>query len=278
MGRSFLLGNSGYLGNDKRGEYRSSGTTGNVSVKKHYLERRRGNFEPITHCGASTTGVLYQEDWDDFVVGDWFVQDDTLNGWDVSSESASEGTNAGLVVLNTGGAYEYDDDQNAHLWVDLFIPAEVTNLTLDFDWKCDGESTFDYGYVWITDSGDTVTATPRESAADKNKRLGGDSSVTFTSNAFRRYNDNYNASSDTNWVSEPTIRLTADTTQSGPGDSGDVGIGTYVAGEYNRFYFSFTSDGSVENNPPFGVDNIIWSYTASTAICNDPNSPKPYVE
>ncbi len=274
MGRSFLLGNSGYLGNDKRGEYRSSGTTGNVSVKKHYLERRRGNFEPITHCGASTTGVLYQEDWDDFVVGDWFVQDDTLNGWDVSSESASEGTNAGLVVLNTGGAYEYDDDQNAHLWVDLFIPAEVTNLTLDFDWRCDGESTFDYGYVWITDSGDTVTAAPRESVADRALRLGGDTAPGTGSVAYRRYNSVYNTSADLSWVSEPTINLSSGATQSGE----QTAPATFVPGDFNRFYWSFTSDTSVINNPPFGVDNIIWSYTASTAICNDPNSPKPYVE
>ena len=277
MGRSFLLGNSGYVGKDKRDEAGSTGTTGNVSVRKHFLERKQGKFPPLD-CPSSTTGILYQEDWDDFVVGDWFVQDDTLNGWAVSSQDAASGTSAGLVTLLIGGAYEYLSDQDVHLWVDLFIPSEVTNLTLDFDWKCNGESTFDYGYVWITNSGDTVTAAPRESTADKNKRLGGDSSVALSSAAFRRYNDTYNASSDTDWVSEPTMRLTADTTQSGPGDSGDVGIGTYVAGDYNRFYFSFTSDGSVENNPPFGVDNIIWTFTASTAICVDPNSPKPYGE
>ena len=44
MGLSSKKGNSGYIGLDKRGEVASTGTTGSVSVRKHYLERKRGNF------------------------------------------------------------------------------------------------------------------------------------------------------------------------------------------------------------------------------------------
>lgn len=262
MGRSLLLGNSGYIGTDKRNESSSTGTTGNVSVKKHFLERQGGFFPPIE--GGSTTGILYQEDWDDFVGGDWFQISDTTNNWLVSNADAATGSFAGLVVLTSDSSYTYLDNQDVHLWVDVYIPPEVTDISLDFNWKCNGESQYDYGYVWITNTGDTLTAVDRSSAADRAKRLGGDTSVGSTLTYYRRYNDTYNGAADTTWVAEPTMLLTSGGTQS---------TTTFDGGTHNRFVFSFHSDTSINNNPPFGVDDIVWSYTASTAITVNPNDP-----
>ena len=59
MGLSHIKGNSGYIGVDKRGEVSSTGTTGSVSVRKHYLERKRGNFAPIS---PTPSNVLFEDE------------------------------------------------------------------------------------------------------------------------------------------------------------------------------------------------------------------------
>ena len=58
MGLSLVKGNSGYIGLDKRGEVASTGTTGSVSVRKHYLERKRGNFAPISPTPSNILQLL----------------------------------------------------------------------------------------------------------------------------------------------------------------------------------------------------------------------------
>ena len=82
MGLSLIKGNSGYIGIDKRGEVASTGTTGSVSVKKHYLERKRGNFSPI----IPTTNILFE---DDFATGDlskWTVYNGSEpSQWEVNT-------------------------------------------------------------------------------------------------------------------------------------------------------------------------------------------------
>lgn len=66
MGLSHLKGNSGYIGQDKRHETGSTGTTGNVSVQKHYLERKLGNFSPLG-LGPAETPLLWYEPSIDYV-------------------------------------------------------------------------------------------------------------------------------------------------------------------------------------------------------------------
>lgn len=266
MGRSFLKGNGGHIGTDQRNG--TTGQTGTVSVRKHYLERKLGNYTPII-TGGSETGILFQENWETDTYLNWVVVDDGTYGWAVSSADTASGTWAGLCINNSTGAYVYTNNLDLHLYIDIFVDAAITDISFDFDWKCNGESSFDHGYVWITDTGDTPTNAVRESTADKALRLGGDSSISTASSHYRRYNDNYIAGSDTTWVSEPTIFLQSGATRSGE----QVAPATFVPGEYNRFIFSFHSDGSVVNNPPFGVDNIVWNYTASTAILVDPDDP-----
>ena len=68
MGLSLVKGNSGYIGLDKRGEVASTGTTGSVSVRKHYLERKRGNFAPIV-----STNVLFEDDFSTGDLSNWTV-------------------------------------------------------------------------------------------------------------------------------------------------------------------------------------------------------------
>jgi len=261
MGRSFLRGNSGFVGKDRRGESGITGGTGNVSILKHYLERKGGNFTPIPP--ASKTGILYQQNWENFL-GGWLQMPDTLNNWAINSASTHSGTKAALVELTTNNTYVYDSNQDVHLWIDIYIDPAITDISLDYWWRCNGETRWDYGYTWITFTGDTVTAAPRESAADLAKRLGGDTSVASNLVYYRRNNSTYNASASASWVNEPLILLTSGVTQS---------TTTFVPGEHNRFYFSFTSDGSVENQPPFGVDDLVWSYSASTKIIVNPDDP-----
>ena len=86
MGLSLIKGNSGYIGLDKRGEVASTGTTGSVSVRKHYLERKRGNFGPIVPTDPS---VLFEDDFSSDDLSKWTVYNGSEpSQWEVNTYTA----------------------------------------------------------------------------------------------------------------------------------------------------------------------------------------------
>jgi len=238
MGLSSLKGNGGYLGIDKRGESGSTGTTGNVSIKKHFLERISGNFAPIIPLPIDT---LFIDDFEDGTLDKWTV----VNGGETSywvvgttqntTYPLSSGGTYSCYISTNGTNYEYTTNGDSHIYFDVSVPAEAVTMTLDFDWMCNGESTYDYGYVRFT----TTSVTPIAGTLYTTNRIGGGTSG--------RFDDVYNALADTQYVHE-TITLNSGTT--------DWGVGVV-----RRFVFSWRSDSSIQNQPPFGIDNVILKYS-----------------
>jgi hypothetical protein len=280
MGLSHLKGNSGFLGIDKRsqipskaGVYSASTEAGTMSVKKHFLERNGGILKPFCTSNNPTKisqGKLHTENWENFVAGEWSTTIDGDMRWAIVGTVGVGGGTAAVCFNTNLSSYTYVANTDIHLWVDVYVPPNTRNMTLDFDWKCNGETvgatSYDYGYVWITNTGDTPTSVARESAADLAKRLGGDSTESSSAVYYRKYNTDYVAYAG-QWNTEPTIYLNSGATQSGGGEVGSPG--TFVPNDLNRFVFSFTSDGSDQNDPPFGVDNLVWRWSGDTSYCID---------
>jgi hypothetical protein len=238
MGLSSLKGNSGYIGIDKRNEVSSTGTTGNVSIKKYYLERLSGNFAPIVG------NLLFEDDFEDGTLNKWSVANEGGSGsfksdWEVGTNvvSASGGTYSAYISDDNGVTAQYygSSQRDSHIYFDFDVPANAVSLTLQFDWRCNGESSFDHGYVnyWNT------TSTPLAGIeyTSTTDRLGGD--------ANGRFNDLYQPGADLNWFTE-VINI-----------DGTIGNGPlFSPGNTQRIVFSWTNDSSVENNPGFCIDNV----------------------
>lgn len=244
MGLSSIKGNSGYIGIDKRGEVASTGTTGSVSVRKQFLERRRGNFAPITPTG----NVLFEDDFEDGTLNKWTVANEGGAGtaksdWVVGTAvSSSGGTQSAYISDNNGVNAQYygSGQRDSHIYFDFDVPSLATSLTLEFDWRCNGESSFDFGYVnyWNTTS-TPVAGVEYTSLTD---RLG-------ASSASGRFNDSYQPGSDLSWFREV---ITID------GTSGNGPL--FTPGTTQRIVFSWTNDSSIENNPGMCIDNVILIY------------------
>lgn len=244
MGRSFLRGNSGYIGKDYRGDVIGSGTTGNISIRKQYLERKRGNLTPI----GGETNVLFEDDFEDGTLDKWTVANEGGSGtaksdWVVGSNVSSSGGTLSAYISDNGGTnaqYYGSGQRDSHIYFDFDVPADATSLTLTFEWRCNGEGSFDHGYVNYWNTTDTpVAGTEYTSTTD---RIGGD--VTN-----KRFNDAYNALGDTQFIPES---ITIDgTTGNGP---------KFNPGTTQRIVFSWTNDSSVENNPGMCIDNVLLIY------------------
>lgn len=248
MGLSHIKGNSGFIGIDRRGETGTTGGTGSISVRKQFLERRRGNLAPITNGDPY---VLFQDDFEDGTLNKWTA----LNGspsnqpsyWVVGTTQntsyplVSGGTYSAYITTD-GTTFNYTNNSDVFIYVDVYIPADATSLTLDFDWMCNGESSYDFGYVMFTDP--TLTS-PTNPVPANNGNSG-----TYYATSYRvgpiRLNDSYKALADTEYVHE-TITI----------DSGDT---YWAVGATRRLSFCFTSDGSLTYNPGFGIDNVILRY------------------
>ena len=149
MGLSSIKGNGGYIGVDKRGEVSSSGSTGNISVRKHYLERRRGNLTPE----PPTTDVLFQDNFSSGDLSKWSVYNGSQNSqWVVGDSTSCLNENGDSQTIPSGSTFAaylsddngvtntYEDNTNAHMVFGFTIPDDVTitTLTLEFDWMCSG--------------------------------------------------------------------------------------------------------------------------------------------
>jgi len=269
MGLSLIKGNSGYIGIDKRGEVASTGTTGSVSVKKHYLERKRGNFAPIS---PTSSNILFE---DDFATGDlskWTLYNGSEpSQWEVNTSSAclnssgvaqtipSGSTYAAFISDDNGLTNNYDNYSDPHMVFEFTIPSDITatNLTLTFDWMCFGErssglGSYDYGYVdYIDPSLFTPSAgseyassssTGRERIIGTNVNPNTDSGK-FTGDG----SSSRNNSASSGWVTENITIDSSEITRSGLWCDNNCTRG---------IMFSWASDSGVIDEPGWTIANV----------------------
>jgi len=266
MGLSLIKGNSGYIGIDKRGEVASTGTTGSVSVRKHYLERKRGNFTPPTN-------VLFEDNFDTGDLSKWTVYNATQpSQWKVNTSSAClnnagtpqtipSGSTYAAFISNDGGvSNDYANNTDVHMTFQFTIPSDITvsSLTLEFDWMCFGEraigvGNYDYGYVsymnGFTPSAGveyTTDTTTRERIIGSNTAVSNDSGK-FTGDG----TGTRNPSASSGFVYENITIDGTEITQSGLWCNNDC---------TRQIMFSWASDSSVTDNPGWTIANVKLTY------------------
>ncbi len=273
MGLSSLKGNSGYLGIDKRSEVGSTGTTGNMSVRKVYLERRSGNLEPIS---PTPSNLLFQDDFSSGDLSKWTLYNGSEpSQWEVNTYTAclnssgvaqtipSGSTYAAFISNNNGTSNNYDNNSDPHMVFEFTIPSDITatSLTLTFDWMCFGErssglGSYDYGYVDYIDPSlftpsagseyDSSSSTGRERIIGTNVNPNTDSGK-FTGDG----SSSRNNSASAGWVTENITIDSSEITRSGLWCDNDCTRG---------IMFSWASDSSVIDNPGWTIANVKLTY------------------
>jgi len=274
MGLSLIKGNSGYIGLDKRGEVASTGTTGSVSIRKHYLERKRGNFKPI----GPETNVLFEDDFSSGDLSKWNVYNGSEpSQWEVNTSSAclnsagasqtipSGSTYAAFISDDNGVSNDYTNNSDCHMVFTFTVPEGTTSLTLTFDWMCFGErssglGSYDYGYInyinptTFTPAAGTEYST--ETGTGRERIIGSDTSPNTDSGKFTGDGtSSRNNSASSGWVYE---KITIDSSEITTGVWCD-GI-TCSNGTTRGIMFSWASDSSVIDNPSWTISNVKLTY------------------
>ncbi|KQM50333.1 fibronectin type III domain-containing protein [Chryseobacterium sp. Leaf201] len=146
-------------------------------------------------------------------------------------------TGSSLYISNNNGvanAYTVTSSSVVQAYRDFTIPAGSTIANFSFDWKGDGESTFDYLRVWVVPATFTPTVGTQITAGTGRVQVG-------------QFNQ------ETTWQNFSTINLN---------------ISAY-AGSTMRLVFEWRNDGSVGSQPPIAVDNI----NLSIPTCLTPAAP-----
>jgi len=146
-------------------------------------------------------------------------------------------TGSSLYISNNNGvanAYTVTSSSVVQAYRDFTIPAGSTIANFSFDWKGDGESTFDYLKVWVVPATFTPTVGTQITAGAGRVQVG-------------QFNQ------ETTWQNFSTINLN---------------ISAY-AGSTMRLVFEWRNDGSVGSQPPIAVDNI----NLSIPTCLTPAAP-----
>ena len=78
------------------------------------------------------------------------------NSWEIGSALSNGGTSSVYISEDEGTSSSYDNTipTVAHAYKEFTVPAESTGtITLDFDWKCLGETTYDFVRVFVAPTG-----------------------------------------------------------------------------------------------------------------------------
>lgn len=138
--------------------------------------------------------------------------------------SATGNTGSSIYISNNNGvnnAYNESSESIVHAYRDFTIPGGSTIANFSFDWKGDGESSWDFLRVWLVPATYTPTAGNNITSGTDRVQIG-------------QFNQ------ETSWQTYTTAALD---------------ISAY-AGDTMRLVFEWTNDTSAGNQPPIAVDNI----------------------
>ncbi|MBT2623147.1 fibronectin type III domain-containing protein [Chryseobacterium sp. ISL-6] len=152
-----------------------------------------------------------------------FVNGTQVNKWFYGA--ATGNTANSIYISNTNGttnAYATGSTSIVQAYRDILVPAGASIATLSFDWKADGESTFDFLRVWLVPTSFMPTAGTLIAAGPGRIQLG----------------NNYNQQATWQSYLNSTLNISS------------------FAGTTMRLVFEWKNDGSGGNQPPAAVDNI----------------------
>ncbi|MDV6167799.1 fibronectin type III domain-containing protein [Flavobacterium sp. DG1-102-2] len=148
-----------------------------------------------------------------------------VNKWFVGTAVSNSPTKS-LYISNDNGvtnAYANGTTAYVHAYKTIQMPATVDQLSLSFDWRCFGESTYDFVKVWVVP--DSFTPAPGTAIVAANGTEVG---------TFRNLSNNWQTSN--NIITAPAA----------------------WAGTARKLVFEWTNDNSAGSNPPAAIDNIVF--------------------
>lgn len=161
-----------------------------------------------------------------------FANGTSTNQWVIGTAANSDNTHS-LYISNDNGTSNAYTSTATYVWAyrDVFMPANSDGYVFSFDWKCLGESSYDYMNVYMGNPAQ-VTAGTTLVVPDGAELV---SSTMNQSSSYQTFS---------------TIL---------PGNATD-GV--------KRIYFMWHNDGSIENNPPASVDNVTLDFLSCAAPVN----------
>ena len=164
------------------------------------------------------------------------------NLWVVGTAAANGPTTTGTkaaYISNDGGTTNAYTTSSAtsvvHMYKDVVFPAGQTSFNLSFDWKGQGENTFDYMQVFVV----PTTTTPVAGT----QLIAGQVGSTY-------------------------YQLQAAYTRS------TIALPPSLAGTTQRLVFSWRNDGSGGVQPPTALDNVLLTSATIVPVCSTPGTPK----
>lgn len=158
-----------------------------------------------------------------FTTNGWTTVNDTTNKWFMGTGTTFSGGGTSIYISNNNGvsnAYTNTVAQASHFYKDFTFPYNLqSDVTLNFFWKSNGESGFDYGKVYLAPTGLTPV------------------SGVEVSSIYRIGATEYNG---TTTFANASITI--------PRES--------VIGQTKRLIFSWVNDNSVGTDPPMAIDSL----------------------
>ncbi|WP_267401978.1 MULTISPECIES: fibronectin type III domain-containing protein [unclassified Chryseobacterium] len=189
----------------------------------------------VPNAYGQATSLPYSQDFstaNDFT----FVNGTQTNVWYYGTVAGNPG--GSIYITNNGGtanAYSTGSTSVSHAYKDFTIPAGSTLATFMFDWKANGESTYDYLRVWMVPSTYTPTAGTAITSGGGRIQVGGYFNQVTT------------------WQSYTNYALNVST----------------FAGNTMRLVYEWTNDDLFGTQPPAAVDNI----SLLIPTCFQPSAP-----
>ncbi len=174
---------------------------------------------PYEFTTTQVPGTLtYTEDFESWPTGWTVVNGSETNHWEVGTATAASGTTSAYISDDGGTNNSYSHTATTvHLYRDISFPAGSNPFNLQFKWKADGESSYDYIRVHII----APSTVPAEGVLLNSGQLG-----------------SY-LNQETTWQTE-NIQLDAAT----------------YAGAIWRLVFTWKNDASGGTQPPAAIDDI----------------------
>lgn len=162
-----------------------------------------------------------------------------LNQWTCGPGATTGYSNnrCAYIAKNSTLVHEYNNgiSKTSHLYRNITIPAGQTIINLNFNWICDGETTYDRMRIWIVPTTFTPTygyqITPSGTAPTGNVQVG-----------LTNYSEQYT------WTAAATVVIPA-----------------AYAGTTVRIVFEWSNDNNSGQDPPAAIDNI--SLISQSSAC-----------
>lgn len=167
---------------------------------------------------------IFEEDWEsgNFITNQWSVVNSSVNKWCVGQADSADGIYSAYISNDDGvsSAYTKNTTNISHLYTDIYIPANMNEVSLYFDFKGEGELSRDYMRVYIAPT--TFTPTVNVLPAAPAEQVG---------------NSQYNNKNKWNIES--------------------INLGVDFVGATMRLIFTWRNDNRFGTDPAAQIDNII---------------------